>query len=47
VAAGKEHPMALFVRPVLQPAGAEMEAQDAMTAVLREANEEPNRLPGA
>jgi SAM-dependent methyltransferase len=42
VAAGREHPMALSVRPVLQQAGAEIEVQDAMTAVVREANEDPD-----
>jgi SAM-dependent methyltransferase len=42
VAAGQEHPMALSVRPLLQQAGAEMEVQDAMTKVLRDANEDPD-----
>jgi len=42
VAAGQQHPMALAVRPVLQGAGAESEVQDAMLAVLREANEDPD-----
>jgi SAM-dependent methyltransferase len=41
VAAGREHPVALSVRPVLQQADAETEVQDAMTAVLRDANEDP------
>lgn len=41
VAAGREHPMALSVRPVLQAAGAEVEVQEVMTAVLRDANEDP------
>lgn len=40
VAAGQEHPMAVAVRPVLQRAGARSEVQQAMTAVLREANED-------
>jgi hypothetical protein len=34
--------MALSVRPVLERAGAAAEAQAAMTAVLREANEDPD-----
>jgi SAM-dependent methyltransferase len=42
VVGGEGHPMALFVRPVLEQAGAEIEARDAMTAVLREANEDPD-----
>jgi hypothetical protein len=42
LAAGREHPTTLAVRPVLQQAGAEIEVQDAMTAVLREANEDPH-----
>lgn len=42
VAAGQEHPMALAVRPVLQHAGAEIEVQEAMTAVLRDANKDPD-----
>lgn len=42
LAAGEEHPMALAVRPVLQQARAESEVRDAMLAVLREANEDPN-----
>ena len=41
VAAGREHPMALAVRPVIERAGAGEEVQEAMTAVLREANEDP------
>ena len=40
VLAGQEHPMALAVRPVLDRAGVSDEAREAMTAVLREANEE-------
>jgi SAM-dependent methyltransferase len=42
IAKGQEHPMALAVRPVLQQAGADAEARTAMTAVLRQANEDPN-----
>lgn len=42
VAIGQEHPMALAVRPILQQAGAESEVRDAMLAVLRDANEDPN-----
>ena len=42
VAAGREHPMALSVRPVLQQAHAEIEVQEAMTAVLRDANQDPD-----
>lgn len=40
VLAGQEHPMALAVRPVLDGAGVSDEARAAMTAVLREANED-------
>jgi SAM-dependent methyltransferase len=42
VAGGQEHPMALAVRPVIERAGVETEASEAMTAVLREANEDPD-----
>jgi SAM-dependent methyltransferase len=42
LAVGQEHPMALAVRPILQQAGAESEVRDAMLAVLREANEDPD-----
>jgi SAM-dependent methyltransferase len=42
IAAGEEHPMALAVRPVAEQAGVEDEIRDAMTAVLREANEDPD-----
>jgi SAM-dependent methyltransferase len=42
VAAGQEHPMARAVRPVVERAGAEDEIRVAMTAVLREANEDPD-----
>ena len=41
VAGGQELPMALAVAPVLARAGAEAEARDAMTEVLRDANEDP------
>lgn len=42
VALGQQHPMALAVRPVLEKADAQSEVRDAMLAVLREANEDPN-----
>jgi SAM-dependent methyltransferase len=42
VAGMQEHPMAQSARPVLEQAGAAREVQDAMTAVLREANEDPH-----
>ena len=42
VLAGQEHPMALAVRPVIERAGVAAEVQEAMTAVLREANEAPD-----
>ncbi|MGI9185719.1 MAG: class I SAM-dependent methyltransferase [Solirubrobacteraceae bacterium] len=42
VAAGQEHPMARAVRPAVQRAGVEDEIREAMTAVLREANEDPD-----
>lgn len=41
VLAGQEHPMALAARPVIERAGVAAEVQEAMTAVLREANEDP------
>ena len=41
VAGGQELPMALAVAPVLERAGAEAEARDAMTEVLRDGNEDP------
>jgi hypothetical protein len=41
VVAGQHHPMALSVRPVLERAGVGAEVEEAMTAVLREANEDP------
>ncbi len=40
VAAGQDHPMARAVRPVVERAGVEDEIREAMTAVLREANED-------
>jgi hypothetical protein len=42
VTAAQEHPMSVAVRAVLQHAGAESEAAQAMTAILRAANEEPD-----
>jgi SAM-dependent methyltransferase len=42
IAAGQAHPLSLAVQPVLADAGAAAEAQAAMTAVLREANEDPD-----
>ena len=42
VTEGREHPMALAIEPELQQAGAQVEAQAAMTAVMREANEDPD-----
>jgi SAM-dependent methyltransferase len=41
IAAGQEHPMAIATRPVIERAGVADEVREAMTAVLREANEEP------
>lgn len=41
VADGREHPMAFAIRPVIEQAGAAPEVEEAMTAVLREANEDP------
>jgi SAM-dependent methyltransferase len=41
VLAGQEHPMALAVRPLIERAGVGTDVQEAMTAVLREANEDP------
>ena len=41
VTAGREHPMALAVAPVLEKAGADGEARGAMLDVLRDANEDP------
>jgi SAM-dependent methyltransferase len=42
VLAGREHPMAVAVRPVIERAGVEEEVQAAATAVLRAANEDPD-----
>jgi SAM-dependent methyltransferase len=44
VAAGTEHPMSLATRPALEGAGLAEEAQTAMIAVLREANQDPDAL---
>ena len=41
VTAGREHPMSLAVRPMLEKAGVDAEAYGAMIDVLREANEDP------
>jgi SAM-dependent methyltransferase len=41
VLAGQSHPMSLAVRPLIERAGAAAEVQAAMTAVLRDANEDP------
>lgn len=41
VDAGREHPMAVAMRPLLQRAGVEEQAREAMVAVLRAANEDP------
>ncbi len=40
VAAGRDHPMALAMRSTILRAGAEADVQEAMTTVLREANED-------
>ncbi len=45
VAAGQEHPMALAVRPVIEQAGVELEVREAMTRVLRDANEDQLPCP--
>ena len=42
VAAGQEHPMALAMRATIEQAGVEAEVEAAMTAVLRDANEDPS-----
>ncbi len=42
VAAGREHPMSLAVQPVVERAGVADELREAMTAVLRDANEHPD-----
>lgn len=41
VASGEQRPISLSTRPVLERAGAQREARDAMTAALRDANEDP------
>jgi SAM-dependent methyltransferase len=41
IAAGQEHPMAVAARPAIERAGVGDEVREAMTAVLREANEDP------
>ncbi len=41
VAAGQEHPMAVAARPAVDRAGAGAELREAMTAALREGNEDP------
>jgi SAM-dependent methyltransferase len=41
VLAAREHPMAVAARPAIERAGVGDEVQAAMTAVLREANEDP------
>lgn len=42
VAAGQEHPMARAARPAVERAGVQDEIREAMTGVLREANEDPD-----
>ncbi len=42
VLAGREHPMALAVWPVIERAGAEAEVHEAMLQALRPANEDPD-----
>ncbi|QEC47934.1 class I SAM-dependent methyltransferase [Baekduia soli] len=44
VSAGQEHPMALATRAAVQAAGVQDELREAMTAVLRAANEDPRAL---
>ena len=41
IAAGQDHPVAVATRPLNERAGVGDEVRHAMTAVLREANEEP------
>ena len=41
IAAGQEHPLSLGMRPLVERAGVADEIRDAMTSVLRDANEEP------
>jgi hypothetical protein len=40
VAGGREHPMAVAMRPMVERAGVDKEMQDAMTTILRDANED-------
>jgi SAM-dependent methyltransferase len=42
IADGEQHPVALAMRPVIEQAGADAEVREAMTEVLREANEDPH-----
>lgn len=44
VAVNQEHPMALAVRPLVERAGVADELREAMTSVLRAANEDPDAL---
>ncbi len=41
IAAAQEHPVAVATRPVIERAGVGDDVRNAMTAVLREANEDP------
>ena len=41
ITAGRQHPVSIAIRPVLERGDAEREAIEAMTAVLRAANEDP------
>lgn len=41
IAGSQDHPMALAVRPVIEGSGAEAQLREAMTGVLRDANEDP------
>jgi SAM-dependent methyltransferase len=42
IAAGAEHPMSVAMRPLVERAGVADELREAMTAVLRDANEDPS-----
>lgn len=44
IAAAQEHPMAVAARPVVERAGVGDEVREAMTAVLRDANEDADAL---
>ncbi|MCA1693643.1 MAG: class I SAM-dependent methyltransferase [Actinobacteria bacterium] len=44
VLAGQQHPVALAVRPLVEQGGVGDEIREAMTAVLHEANEDPDAL---